>query len=189
MVELPEKLIAVSDTGPLISAFQCNRIDLLWRYFVRIHLPPPVMTELEQHGARDEVQQLLAQDLFRVEYLSAQEATQAKQIAKQIASFPSTKIRDHTHHLPEAQAIVLMQRPNLRADRILLEEEAARQIADNLNIPITGFIGVLLLACADGHLSPKEMQDLLETCRQQGTRYSNLLVAEAVKRCREVSTQ
>ncbi len=81
-----------------------------------------------------------------------------------------------------------MQRPSLQADRILLEEKAARRIAVNLNIPIAGFIGVLLLACSDGHLSPDEMQDLLETCRRQGTRYSNLLVAEAVKRCWEVST-
>jgi predicted nucleic acid-binding protein len=139
-----------------------------------------VSAELGQHGARKEIQQLCAQDFVRVEHLSAEEAAQARQIAKQIASSPSTKVRNHTRHIPEAKAIVLMQRPNL---------QAARQIANALNIPVTGFIGVLLLACADGYLSPKEMADLLESCRRQGTRYSNLLVAEAVKKCLETSTQ
>lgn len=184
-----EKLTAVSNTGPLVSAFQCNRIDLLKHYFTRIYLPPLVLAELEQHGTRDQIQQARAQDFVRVEHLSAQGAVRAKQIAERIASSPLTRVRDQTRHLPEAEAIVLMQRPDLQADRILLEEKAARQVAVSLNISVTGFVGVLLLACADGHLSPSGMQDLLETCRRQGTRYSNPLVAEAVKRCREVSTQ
>lgn len=58
MIEPSEKLIAVSNTGPLVSALQCNRIDLLNRYFARLYLPPSVLAELEQHGARDEIQQM-----------------------------------------------------------------------------------------------------------------------------------
>ena len=33
-----DKVIAVSNTGPLISAFQCGRMDLLRRYFSVIYI-------------------------------------------------------------------------------------------------------------------------------------------------------
>ncbi len=189
MTEPSEKLVAASNTGPLVSAFQCNRIDLLEHYFASIHFPPSVLAELEQHGAGNQIQKLRAQDFFQVEYLSAQEIIQARQIAEQIASSTLTRVRDPIRHLPEAEAIVLMQRLNLLVDLILVEEKAARQVAIDLNIPVTGFIGILLLACSDEHLSPEEMQGILDACRQQGTHYSDLLIAETIQRCRELNKQ
>lgn len=187
MTEPSEKLVAVSNTGPLVSAFQCDRIDLLKHYFASIHCPPSVLAELEQHGAEELIQKLCTQDFFQVEHLSAQETIQARQIAKQIASSTLTRVKDPIRHLPEAEAIVLTQRLDLLTDLILMEEKAARQVALDLNIPVTGFIGILLLACSDHRLAPEEMQSLLDACRQQGTHYSDLLIAETIQRCRELN--
>lgn len=72
--------------------------------------------------------------------------------------------------------MVLAQREALGISRILLEELAARKVAQQLGLPLTGFIGVLLMACDEQLLTPAEMRTLLETCRQQGTRYSDDLV-------------
>lgn len=79
-----------------------------------------------------------------------------------------------------------MSRKDLGAARILLEERAAREVARDLGLPLTGFIGVLLRACRDKLLTANEMRELLETCRRQGTRYSNELIAEMARKCEEV---
>jgi predicted nucleic acid-binding protein len=79
-----------------------------------------------------------------------------------------------------------MNRKDLDAARILLEEKAARETAKSLGLPLTGFIGVLLRACRDSLLTPDEMRTLLADCRRQGTRYSDELIAEMHHRCQEV---
>jgi predicted nucleic acid-binding protein len=121
-----------------------------------------------------------------VEHLTAAEAVQAGQIARRIAASPLTKVRDYRHHLPEAEAMVLTQRETLGTSRILLEERAARQVAEELGLPLTGFIGVLLMACDEQLLTPAEVRALLEACRQQGTRYSDDLVDKVCQQCEEL---
>jgi len=70
--------------------------------------------------------------------------------------------------------------------RILLEERAARQIAREEHIPLTGFIGMLLMACEERILTTDEMRKLLDECRSQGTHYSQALVDEACQMCEEL---
>jgi predicted nucleic acid-binding protein len=180
------KVVVVSNTGPLISAFQCSRIYLLQRYFEAIHIPASELEEFERHRAGRTIHNLINANFVRVERLTVDEKEQAAQIAKHIAESALANVKDPAHHLPEAEAMVLMGRKNLGASRILLEERAAREVAHDLGLPLTGFIGVLLRACRDKLLTANEMRELLETCRRQGTRYSNELIVEMTRRCEEV---
>jgi hypothetical protein len=41
-----DKVVAVSDTDPLISAFQCGRTDPLKRYFSVVYITASELTEL-----------------------------------------------------------------------------------------------------------------------------------------------
>lgn len=179
-------IVVVSNTGPLLSAFQCNRVDLLSRYFARIYVPKSEVKEFERHSAGDRLQKLIEDGLVVVEHLSAAEAASAEQIAQRIAACSLSKVNDYHHHIPEAEAMMLAQREALGVSRILLEERAARQVAQQLGLPLTGFVGVLLLACDEGLLTPAEMRALLETCRQQGTRYSDELIDGVCQQCEEL---
>ena len=105
----PTPIIVVSNTGPLLSAFQCNRVDLLSRYFARIYVPESEVEEFERHGAGDRLRELIEDSLVVVEHLSAAEAASAEQIAQRIAGCTVSKVRDHYHHIPEAEAMVLRQ--------------------------------------------------------------------------------
>ncbi|MFB0546090.1 MAG: hypothetical protein ACETWB_04200 [Anaerolineae bacterium] len=64
--DLSSQIIVVSNTGPLISAFQCRRVDLLQRYFETTHIPESALTEFERHGAEDMVRKLIDEGFISV---------------------------------------------------------------------------------------------------------------------------
>ncbi len=172
------KLRATADTGPLLAALQCGRVELLQAFYEVLFVTPAQVAELERHGASEEVQRLIAEGFLVVVSLSEEEFGQAKEVAKAIAARAKTK--DFEAHLPEAQAIVLTMRSDLNAAHILLEESAARAVAKVLEVEFTGFVGVVIAAAQSGLLTPEEVREVLETCRRKGTFYSDALVETAV---------
>lgn len=171
------KINVVSNTGPMVSAFQCDRIDLLKRYFSLIYITPSEREELNVHGWIDEVNQLIAEGFVVVEALTNSEKIQAEVVDKRIAQLQKSANSDWHDDLAEAEAIVLMQhRKNLDVAMILLDEKAARQVARQLGLNLTGFPGVLGRAGLDGVLTKDEIRQLLKMCQQQGTFYSDRLI-------------
>src|SRR5207245_11222283 len=84
---------------------------------------------------------------------------------------PGTNDRVVENHRGEAQAIVLALRSEYQEDILLLDELAARAIAKQAGLKLSGFPGVLLLAVQGGLISAAELKARLEACRQQGTHY------------------
>jgi predicted nucleic acid-binding protein len=80
------EIVIASNTGPLVSAFQCGRIDLLRRYFGVIHIPETVLLELQRHGAGNAADRLAREGLFVVERLGPDEIVHAEHLARQIAA-------------------------------------------------------------------------------------------------------
>lgn len=93
-----ERPVAVANTGPLISAFQCSRFDLIERYFSTIHIPLSIMEELERHGVKHLAVALIAAGIIHVHQLTEQENKQAKELACQIALSLLARIKDAAHH-------------------------------------------------------------------------------------------
>ena len=176
-----DKIIAMSNTGPLISAFQCGRTDLLKRYFSVIYITASGLAELDRHGWADDIHQLINDGLVIViDPLTEQEKEEAERVARRIAADSTSGDPDWRSHLSEAEAIVLMQqRTSLMIEQILLDEKAARNAARDLGLHLTGFPGVLGRAGLDGLATRDEIRQLMKTCQQQGTHYSNTLI-EAV---------
>lgn len=168
--KLPGATYAISNTGPLISAFQSNSFVLLTRLFFEIHLPKACVTELQKHGWQEETQSASTK-LFMVELISSEEQS-ALSFAEQIASHPDTNDPVAENHLGEAQAIVLALRPEYQNDLLLLDELAARAIARQLDLKLSGFPGTLLLAVQFGLITAEDLRAKLELCRLQGTHYS-----------------
>jgi len=177
-ITVVDKIVVISNTGPLISAFQCSRIDLLKRYFSVIYITASELTEFDKHGWADDIHGLINEGFVIVlEGLTARERELAEQVAKRIAAVPTSGDPDWRNHLPEAEAMVLMQqRVHLMVEQILLDEKAARNVARELGLRITGFSGVLGRAGQDGLLTKDEIQQLLKMCQQQGTHYSDELI-------------
>lgn len=168
----------MSNTGPLISAFPCGRTDLLKRYFSVIYIPASERAEFEKHGWAEDIHRLIDDGLVMVvEPLTEREKEEAERVAKRIAADPTSGDPDWHGHLPEAEAMVLVQqRVSLMIDQILLDEKAARNVAKELNLDFTGFPGVLGRAGLDGLVTQDEIRQLLKACQQQGTHYSHALI-------------
>jgi predicted nucleic acid-binding protein len=177
-----EKMVVIANTGPLISALQCGRIELLRRYFAIIYIPQSELAEFESHNVKDEIKALLDEGLLVAQDLTPDEQEIAKDIARQIAGHPLAKVRDYQHHIPEAEAMVLAAREELGCDAILLDELVAREVAQALGLPVAGFVAVLIKARLDGVLTIEEVQKALKTCQRKGTRYSDAFIDEIYRR-------
>jgi len=91
------------------------------------------------------------------------------------------------NHVGEAQAMVLAARPEFANDVLLLDELAARAVAEEFGLTLSGFAGVLLVAVQEGWLTADELKKRLETCRRQGTHYSEAFIEQVYLAARGVS--
>ena len=175
--EEADKTTVACNTGPLISAFQCGQVDLLKRYFKMIYIAPSQVAEFEKHGAGEELADLIREGFVMLaEPLTADEKERAETLARRIAVQPLSGDPDYRNHLPEAEAMVVAARPELGCTLILLDELAARAVAEEERLRITGFPGVAGRAGMDGLLTKDDIRHLLSLCQQQGTHYSNQLI-------------
>jgi len=176
IIRLPGSTYAVSNTGPLISAFQSDSFSLLTKIFAAIHVPMTCVAELEKHGWGEQVQ--AASPQLAVVLLTTSEEKRAMTFAERIARRPECGDSIALNHLGEAQAIVLALRSEYRQDLLLLDELAARAIAKQAGMKLSGFPGVLLLATRGGLISPEELKARLELCRAQGTHYGVMFIRQ-----------
>ncbi|MCX6029626.1 MAG: hypothetical protein NT169_10035 [Chloroflexi bacterium] len=187
-MQQPEFRIAVSNTGPLISALQCGRVDVLRQFYDTIHIPSSVLLELVEHGAEPEIMELVRVGfLVAHDDLTEEERATARAIAEAIADSPKSRNKNLTCHLSEAEAVSLMGRKDLAATELLLDESAARDVADQRGVPIVGFPGIMIRAYRQGLISSDDAREALLDCRRQGTHYGLAFIKRIVDRLREES--
>ena len=172
---------AVCDTGPLISALQSSSVYLLTSLFSELHIPSACMAELIEDGWGHELTAFSS--VIRAFPVLPNEEKTVDVIAQRIAQHAKSQNRNPARHLGEAQAIALALRKEHQEAFLLLDELAARAVAQELRLQITGFPGVLLLAVQDGMITPSDLADRLEECRAQGTHYS----VELIQRVYEIA--
>ncbi len=181
---LPGATYAISNTGPLISAFQSDSFALLTQIFAEIHISPVCLIELTKHGWEEEVR--AASSKLVVVKLAPSEERRALTIAKHIAQHSDTNDSSAEHHLGEAQVIVLALRPEHQDDLLLLDELAARAMAKQLGVKLSGFPGVLLLAVQGSLISVEELKKRLDSCREQGTHYGVTFIRQVYEMAKHV---
>ena len=77
--------------------------------------------------------------------------------------------------------LVVATRPELECKIVLLDEKAARTVAGELGLRVTGFPGILARAGLDGLLTGADIRRMLKQCQEQGTHYSNALIDHVVE--------
>jgi predicted nucleic acid-binding protein len=144
---------AVADSSVIIHLAAIGQIDLLRQLYTSVLLPPAVWNEVVVQGrgrvGEKELQQARGDGWVTVAAHSAN------------VSLPS---ECPALHPGEAEAILMA---GSQPGRLLLMDEAAgRSVATSLGIPVTGIVGILVLAKQRGLIS--ELKPILEQLRDPG---------------------
>jgi hypothetical protein len=122
----------VSNSTPLISLAAIGALDLLEQFYVTIVVPQAVHHEVVVAGAGKTGAQAVAN--------AAWIQVQTVKNTQAVGVLMSVNKLDRG----ESEAIVLMQEIN--GSLILLDDQDARRVAQQSNLPMIGTVGVLLLA-------------------------------------------
>jgi len=175
--------ILLSDTGPLISIFQSASLEWVTALFGPLHTTEGCLAELARHGWAPVVTNA-GPDLV-CHTLTSSEAEQARVFARLIAAQPASKDREPDHHLGEAEVRALAQGSEFTGAVVLIDELAARAVAADAGLTISGFAGILLWAVEEEALTAEQAREQLEHCRQQGTHYSAEFIDRIYQAARE----
>ncbi len=120
-------MIVVSDTSPLTNLMKIDGLLLMKAVFGRIVIPPMVETELNRIPAH---RQVLA-DTDWIEVVALTDRNIYNQLLSELDP-------------GEAEAMALSI--ELQADYLLIDEQTGRSVAQRMGIPITGLLGMFILA-------------------------------------------
>ncbi len=129
-------MIVVSDTSPVRGLVIIEHDFLLRKLFTAVVVPRAVDREL-----RKNIQFSSSISRF-LEY----EWVQIKELNEPIPQFLQVSLDNG-----EAEAIVLAKK--MRAEILLMDENKGRVIAESMNLPVMGTVGVLMAAKKRGYIS------------------------------------
>ena len=79
----------------------------------------------------------------------------------------------------EAEAIVYAD--ETKATLLLMDELSGRRVAQNMSIPISGSVGILVRAYQSGFLSENEVKEALKKIRESNRHISEHLIEDAIR--------
>ena len=156
-------MIIISNTSPICYLYLINCLDLFPELFGQVILPKSVRDELKAEGAPVGLQDWIAQPPswanIHTGVLTRSEANPALDRL----------------HAGERDAILLAR--HLGADLIILDEKAARQVAKEQSLKVTGLLGLLSEAARLGLLNfPEAIERLQKTNFRASPRLLKLLL-------------
>ncbi|BAZ83090.1 DUF3368 domain-containing protein [Sphaerospermopsis kisseleviana CS-549] len=122
-------MIVVADTSPICYLIIIEQIDLLPQLFGKVMIPKAVYQELQATGTPEKVQKWITNIPEWLEVAAV--------------NIPDDNMLVNLHQR-EKEAILLAER--IQANLIIIDEKAARQIAQSRGLKITGLLGILNLA-------------------------------------------
>lgn len=153
----------VSNTGPLIALAKIDKLSLLEQLFTEVYIPSTVHRELLAKGGPE---------ANRLDYAFANFI----HIRPELHLPPEVKVATSRIDLGEQQAITLAYEVK---QLLLLDDRLGRLAAQQLNLAVTGTVGVLIQAKESGLVST--VGPLLHKIRQNGYWLSDRLIEAAIK--------
>lgn len=155
----------VSNTTPIISLLKLNRLELLQKLYKQIYIPSAVYKEIEAGSSKGYYKNLAEMDWIKIIEI------QDKQAVKYFLDLDAG----------EAEAIVLAT--ELNADLILLDEKLGRFYAKHADLKVTGTIGILIKAKAEGLI--EKLKPLLNELTNKQVWISEKLKSDILKKVGE----
>jgi predicted nucleic acid-binding protein len=153
-------VIVVVNTSPLVALDRIGQIDLLPKLFGKIIRPQSVVDELNAgrsvYGGSDAI--------FRATWLETVDDPPEMVLRKELGA-------------GETAVIALAVR--VKADLVILDDLAARNVAVELGLPVTGTIGVLLAAYQKRILP--DLQGVVNALKSSGFRISDSILTSILK--------
>ena len=122
----------VSNTTPIISLIKIGKLDLLRELYGKIKIPLAVFNEIEAGKDKE-----YYTDINKLEWI-------------EIMPIHSASARVFLYDLDDGEAETLILAQEQAADLVIIDEKIGRRYAAQLNIPVTGTIGILLKAKENG---------------------------------------
>lgn len=140
-------MTTVSNSTPLIALSKIGKIELLHEYFGQIYIPKAVYEEVVVNGGI----------LYGAEEVAKADWIIVEDVGNTLAVESLSMYLD----AGESEAIVLAKEKN---GLLIIDDGDGRKAATNMNIDITGTVGVLLKAGMDGKIDLRESLDELNAC-------------------------
>ena len=157
---MPTKPVVVNST-PLVAFWAIGRLDILRILFGEIVIPAAVRDEFLSTEKELRRQVLRDESWIRVVKLKNPNRTGA------------------FSNLDEGEAEVLVLAEELDASLVLIDERKARRYAERLNLPLSGTLGVILLAKEEGIVTM--VTPLLKAIQKAGLYLHEDLIAQVLK--------
>ncbi len=159
--------VILSDTSPVSALFRLGKLDLLRDLYGVVLIPPAVFAEL------------LNLSVFGYDLDPLTTASWLKVTVPKDQMLVGQLCRDLD--IGEAEAIALAK--ELGAHLLIIDEKQGRQIAQSMDLPIIGLLGVLLAGKKAGLVDT--LSPLLQRLGDIGFYISNRLTGEVLKQAGE----
>lgn len=154
-------MIVIADTTPLITLMKLGCLDLLEKLFSRVVIPNAVYEELVANSKYPVEKQMIIECPF-LECLEVDDRQSIK-ILREVVGLD----------LGESEAIALAEEKG--ADLLIIDERKGRRVAKQMELKITGTIGILLQAFDCKILSKTEILSCVEELKYSDIRISDSL--------------
>lgn len=125
----------ISNTTPILSLLKIDKLEILKEIYKNIIIPFAVYEEIENGREKSYYQDLTQLDWIKIKKISN---------PKELSFFID---------LDKGEAEVLILSQELNADLVIIDEIFGRRCAKQMNVKLTGTLGVLLKAKKQGIIS------------------------------------
>ena len=155
-------MIVVSDSTPLITLMKAEQLEILRGLFGDVLIPDAVFREVTTNEKFKDEADLIRNCAF-IKVVSVGDVERVNMLQRATGLDRG-----------ESEAIVYADENN--ADILLIDEEAGRKVAQNMNLPISGSIGVLVKAVQIGLISVDEGLQAIVKIRKANRHVSDRLL-------------
>ena len=150
----------VSNTTPIITLLKIGKLDLLGELYGKVNVPQAVYREIEAGKDRD-----YYTDVGKLDWID-------------IVPIKSTSARLFLFDLDDGEAETIILAQELAADIVIIDEKLGRRYAAQINIKVTGTLGILLKAKECGIIST--VAPFLHELREKSSWINNSLFEKAL---------
>ncbi len=159
-------MIVISDSTPLITLMKADRLDLLKSLFGEVLLPEAVFAEVTSNEAfRDEADLIRGSDYIKV---------------VKVADPDRVAFLQRVTGLDRGESEAIVYADESKADLLLMDEAAGRKVAQNMKLPMTGSVGILVRAYQGGMLTEEEIVTAFDRIRESNRHISEKLIQSAL---------
>lgn len=155
-------MIVISDTTPIISLLKAGQLELLKYLFGEVVIPEAVYEEL------------VGNRMFQIE---AEKIKQCSFIqVSQVKDLKSVNIFRRVTGLDAGESEAIVMAEERQADLLLMDERKGRRVAKQMELTVTGTMGILIQAFDEKLLSENAVETCLTVMKKCGIRISDGLL-------------